>query len=222
MAAFLYVFYFLFCSFLSCTLRDGSTQILTHGLGPHPVRAGGSGSRPRQYTPVKHRPRACLPSPGAMMTSKRFHSLPRCAWCLVWGGWGPCFSPLKNPMVLPALDRGQGRPLVPWLRPVLMQRGGPCWGQKWWWKAGLSRSTWPGHGSGHGAAMERGRPGGTRVPGGCEKTAESPSQRGREARGGRTVWAEALSSRHVPLSHPYIQSHRDQIIRDFKTDATEP
>ena len=55
-----------------------------------------------------------------------------------------------------------------------------------------------------------------------EDSWEPISERQRGQRRQDCVWAEALSSRHVPLSHPYIQSHRDQIIRDFKTDATEP
>lgn len=189
MAVFLYVFFFF--ALPSHVPSGMEVHRFSHmAWGPTlwgQVAVGQLPARARQCTPVKHLPRACLPSPGPMMTSKSFHSLPGCAWCLGWGRWGPCPSPLKNPIVLQALDSGQGRPHVPWLRPVLMQRGGPCWGQRWWWKADLSRSTWPGHGSGHGAGMERGRAGGTRVPGGCEKTAESPSQRGREARGGRTV-----------------------------------
>ena len=77
----------------------------------------------------------------------------------------------------------------------------PAGGRRWWWKAGLSRSTQPGRGSGHGAGMERGRPGGTRYRGLWEDSWEPISERQRGPGRQDCAWAEALSSRHVPLSH---------------------
>lgn len=71
-------------------------------------------------------------------------------------------------------------------------------------------------GCGHGAGMEGEGLVGPRVPGYWEQTAEKPSEMGREGK------EAGLSPGQSPLFQPHLQSCNDQIIRNFKTDNTEP